>query len=110
MDVIVAEAKFSKAPVAAYASSSDAMLMAAKAAVTKIEHGYEKGKDDQAFRIMRDNATIFVPTLSALELFYPRNGVFEMILKQTKDVYEEGVKLACGGNTGPFAHGDNAHD
>lgn len=113
MDAIVAEAGFArvKAPVAADAGCLDGVLMAAKAAVTTIEHGYEKRKDDQAFRIMRDNATIFVPTLSALELFYPRNGGFETILKQTKNTYEKGVKLAYGRDTGPFAHGrDNTHE
>jgi len=110
MDAIVAEAKFARAPVAAHAGGPDGVLMAAKAGVTTIEHGYEKNKDDQAFRIMRDNATIFVPTLSVLELFYPRNGAFETILEQTKEAYEEDVKLACGGDTGPFAHGDNAHE
>lgn len=80
--------------------------MAAKAAVMVIKHVYEKSKDDQASRIMRDNATTFVPTLSTLELFNLRNVAFETILKQTKDAYEEGVKYVCGGDTGPFAHGD----
>lgn len=110
MDAIVAEAKMAKAPVAAHACCPEGILMAAKAGVTSIEHGYEKSEDDQGFRVMRENGTIFVPTLSVLELFYPRNGAFETILKQTKDAFEEDVKLACGGDTGPFAHGDNARE
>lgn len=110
IDAIVSEAKMAKAPVAAHASCPEGVLMAAKAGVTTIEHGYEKSDDDQGFRVMRENGTIFVPTLAVLELFYPRDGPFEKILKQTKDAFEEDVKLACGGDTGPFAHGDNARE
>lgn len=110
IDAIVAEAKAAKAPVAAHASRPEGVLMAAKAGVTTIEHGYEKSEDDQGFRVMRENGTIFVPTLAVLELFYPRDGAFEKILKQTKDAFEEDVKLACGGDTGPYAHGENAHE
>ena len=99
-----------RAPVAGHAGCPDGVLIAAKASVTTIEHGYEKIKDDQVFGIMKENATIFVPTLSALEFFYPRNGAFETILHQTKDAYEEDVKLACGGDNGPFAHGDNVRE
>lgn len=29
-------------------------------------------------------------------------------LKRTKKAFEVGIKVACGGDTGPFDHGDNA--
>jgi len=110
MDAIVAEAKMVKAPVASHACTPEGVLMAAKAGVTTIEHGYETLEDDYAFRLMKKNGTIFVPTLSVLELFYPRKGGFDNILRQTRNAFNKGVKLACGGDTGPFPHGDNARE
>ena len=33
-----------------------------------------------------------------------------MLKQQINDVYEEDVKLACGEDTGPFAHEGNVHE
>ena len=32
------------------------------------------------------------------------------ILAQVKEAHDQGIKLACGGDTGAFAHGDNARE
>ena len=106
MDAIVAEAKVARAPVAAHASSAEAVAMAAKAGVTSIEHGFESMKGTDAMREMKNNGTIFVPTLAVVELFIN----IKPVLAQVKEAFEYGIKLAAGGDTGAFAHGDNARE
>lgn len=104
MDAIVAEARSARAPVAAHATAAEAVIMAARAGVTTVEHGFERSS--AALEALRENGTIFVPTLAVAELFVPMAS----ILAHTKEAFEGGVKLACGGDTGPFAHGDNARE
>lgn len=106
MNAIVAEAKTARAPVAAHASSAEAITMAAKAGVTTIEHGFESLQGTDAIQSMKDNGTIFVPTLAVVELFTD----IKPVLAQVKEAFDRGVKLACGGDTGAFAHGDNARE
>jgi len=104
MNAIVAEAKAARAPVAAHAQSAASAIMAAKAGVTTIEHGVEES--DEAIEMMKQHGTIFVPTLAVQELFRPKSEYFI----QTKKAYAAGVKLACGGDTGAFPHGENARE
>ncbi|KAJ9223743.1 hypothetical protein DTO027B5_6004 [Paecilomyces variotii] len=106
MDTIVAEARNSNCPVAAHASSAKAVIMAAKAGVTTIEHGYEPSRE--ALQAMKEAGTIFVPTLAVFEQQLPER--IEVILAHAKEAWEAGVKLACGGDTGAFSHGDNARE
>ncbi|KAI1188414.1 hypothetical protein F5B17DRAFT_395832 [Nemania serpens] len=116
MDAIVAEAKMSRAPIAAHAESPEAVIMAAKAGVTSIEHGGIPS--DEALDAMEENNTIFVPTLSVYDQElrsgnnHPEsvNVEFQQILAHTKAAHEKGIKLACGGDTGAFAHGENARE
>ncbi|TKA76424.1 hypothetical protein B0A55_05197 [Friedmanniomyces simplex] len=109
MDAIVAEAKTARAPVAAHASTAEAVTMAAKAGVTTVEHGFLSMEGSEAMQTMREKGTIFVPTLAVLELFASKNAMKD-VLAQVKKAYDTGVKLACGGDTGTFAHGDNARE
>ncbi|KAL1969666.1 hypothetical protein VTN77DRAFT_8219 [Rasamsonia byssochlamydoides] len=106
MNAIVAEADVANCPVAAHASSPEAVIMAAKAGVTTIEHGSEPS--DEALQAMKEAGTIFVPTLAVLEQMAPHE--MGKILAHTKKAWEMGIKLACGGDTGAFAHGDNARE
>ncbi|GAB7354474.1 hypothetical protein MBLNU459_g4949t1 [Dothideomycetes sp. NU459] len=111
MDAIVAEARVQRAPVAAHATEPAAVIMAARAGVTTVEHGYVPS--DEALRVMKDMGTIFVPTNAVVELFLDQIGgeeFFERVLAHTKKAWELGVRLACGGDTGAFAHGDNARE
>ena len=101
---MVAEAKSANAPITAHASGAAAVIMAAKADVTTIEHGYESS--DEALQAMKDSGVTFVPTLAGLEIFLP----MKEILVCTKKTSDFGVKLACGGDTGAFAHSDNARE
>ena len=106
MDAIVSEARVGRAPVAAHASTAEGVAMAARAGVTSVEHGFESFEGTEAIRTMKENGTIFVPTLAVIEKYLP----LEPILAQTKAVFDASVKLACGGDTGAFPHGDNARE
>jgi imidazolonepropionase-like amidohydrolase len=101
---MVEEAKTADCPVAAHCMSSAAVMMAAKAGVTTVEHGFEPSED--ALRAMKMAGAIYVPTLAVYELFYP----MDQALRRTKKAFDEGIKIACGGDTGAFAHGDNARE
>lgn len=106
MDAIVAEAKVNRAPVAAHAATAEGVTMAAKAGVTTVEHGFESMEGTQAIAAMAANHTIFVPTLAVAELYLD----MQPVLKQVKRAFNHGIKLACGGDTGPFPHGENARE
>lgn len=110
MDAIVAEGRRAGAPVAAHAIEEEAVVMAAKAGVTSVEHGFNVGK--KGLRMMKENGTIFVPTLTVAELYKDEVGseVWDRVLGQVKDAHGMGIKLAAGGDTGPFAHGDNVRE
>lgn len=106
MNEIVKEARNSNAPIAAHTASPAAVIAAAKVGVTTIEHGYEPS--DEALIAMKDAGTIFVPTLAVCELFFKES--MKDILAHTKKAFDMGIKLACGGDTGAFAHGENARE
>ncbi|KAE8451756.1 hypothetical protein EG329_003213 [Mollisiaceae sp. DMI_Dod_QoI] len=114
MNEMVAEARRGKAPIVAHAQAPEAVIMAAKAGVTSIEHGYMPS--GEALQAMKENNTIFVPTLSVFDSEIRGKGgkdserTFRAILDHTKAAYDQGIKLACGGDTGAIAHGDNARE
>ncbi|KAI1155263.1 hypothetical protein F4825DRAFT_68641 [Nemania diffusa] len=116
MDAMVAEARASRAPIAAHAESPEAVIMAATAGVTSVEHGGIPS--DEALGAMKEHNTIFVPTLSVYDQElrrgdnYSESGdrEFQQLLAHTKAAFEKGVKLACGGDTGAFAHGENVRE
>jgi imidazolonepropionase-like amidohydrolase len=110
MDTMVVEAKISGVPIAAHATTTEAVVMAAKAGVTTVEHGNESlSPNNDALKVMQKYGTIYVPTLSVMEIFLPRSSIVRL-LANTKTAYEMGVKLACGGDTGAFNHGENARE
>ncbi|THV54896.1 hypothetical protein BGAL_0018g00520 [Botrytis galanthina] len=109
MDVMVAEAKRAGVPVASHASSEEAVIMAAKAGVTSVEHGLMPS--EKALQVMKDMGTIYVPTLSVVELEANDGGRAIAVCKEhAKRAWEIGVKLATGCDTGPFPHGENARE
>ncbi|KAI1419327.1 hypothetical protein F5Y12DRAFT_789164 [Xylaria sp. FL1777] len=116
MEAMVAEARASRAPIAAHAASPEAVIMAAKAGVTTIEHGGIPS--DEALEAMKENKTIFLPTLAVYDEQLRRRGnysegaerEFQQLLAHTKAAYDKGIKLACGGDTGAFPHGENIRE
>jgi len=61
------------------------------------------------FIAMRDNHTIFVPTLAILEKLQPADR-FANICSNVKRAHDLGVRIACGGDMGTFSHGENARE
>jgi imidazolonepropionase-like amidohydrolase len=106
MDMIVKEAKLASLPVAAHAGSLTAAMMAVKAGATSIEHGFES--TDELFEEMKQRGCIFVPTLAAADMLN-KNGIKDL-LARTKRAYDMGVRLAAGGDTGVFSHGESARE
>lgn len=57
---------------------------------------------------MKEKGTLFIPTLAVCEVLHKKR--FSEILEQTKLAYDIGVRLACGGDTGTYPHGDNSRE
>ena len=57
-------------------------------------------------KALKENGTILVPTLAVVELYID----VKPVQAQVKEAYDYGIKLAAGGDTGAFAHGDNARE
>lgn len=113
MDAMVAEARLGNAPIAAHAQSAEGVIMAARAGVTSIEHGMTLS--DEALEAMKKHDILFVPTLSVFEASKGSFGdepeqVFRGILQRTKNAFDRGIRLACGGDTGAIAHGENVRE
>ncbi|KAL2822241.1 hypothetical protein BDW59DRAFT_180911 [Aspergillus cavernicola] len=106
MDMIVQEAKLAKCPVACHAGTIEGALCAVRAGVETIEHGYFAS--EALFGLMREKGTLFVPTLAVCEILHSKR--FKEIMGQTKLAYDMGVRLACGGDTGTYPHGENARE
>ncbi|KAM0812999.1 putative Amidohydrolase-related domain-containing protein [Seiridium cardinale] len=106
MDMIVKEAQLADLPVAAHAGGLKAALMAVKAGVTSIEHGFEA--PDELLELMKSRGCIWVPTLAAAESL---NGtMMKNLLAQAKRAHSFGVRMAAGGDTGVFSHGRGARE
>ncbi|ORY32281.1 hypothetical protein BCR39DRAFT_479075 [Naematelia encephala] len=110
MNAIVEEAHRARAPVAAHAIEGEAIIMASRAGVTSIEHGYLATPD--AIKAMKENNVIYVPTLSVLEVEKGTIGDegIAFAKKKVKAAYDAGVRLACGGDTGASPHGQNIRE
>jgi imidazolonepropionase-like amidohydrolase len=106
INATVSEAKAAQCPVAAHAGSDAAVIMAANAGVLTIEHGNEA--DHGGLAAMKANKVIFVPTLAAIEAIF-RDGL-PKCMQLTKRAYQMGIKLATGGDTGAFSHGENVRE
>ena len=109
MNALVEEAERADCPVAAHCGSNQAVVMAAKAGVLSIEHA--NNANEETLSVMKEHGCIFVPTLAVMELSLPGNKEkMAQILRSTKRAWELGLELACGGDTGTFAHGENARE
>ena len=84
------------------------MIRAAKAGVTTIEHGLEG--NDAALQAMKENGTIFVPTLSVMETALKGTKEFRTVLDFLFQAHKMGIKIAAGGDTGAFPHGENIRE
>ncbi|KAH8885272.1 hypothetical protein GQ53DRAFT_660031 [Thozetella sp. PMI_491] len=106
MNMIVQEAALAGAPVSAHCCTLEGALAAIEAGVNTLEHAYFVSED--MLRLMAEKHIIMVPTLAIAEKLHARR--FDEILKQVKRAHELGVRLACGGDTGTYPHGDNVRE
>lgn len=83
--------------------------------VDSVEHGYNVGdvsrltNNEDGER--DDIPTFWIPTLSVCYTLGQKTGVWQRAastFKQAIKATSLNVRMACGGDTGPFPHGDNA--
>ena len=107
MGEIVREAERGDADVAAHCMLDESVVQACRAGVRSVEHAALMG--EEAMGEMVRTKTIWVPTLSVFELFGSQE-VVTRCLANVKRGWEMGVRIATGGDTGAFAHGDNVRE
>ena len=108
--------------VAAHAIGTSGITAAIKAGIDSIEHGFLI--DDEALKLMRERGTYLVPTIYVAEYVVnegAQHGVPEDRIakgralleernKRYKKVFNSGVKIVFGTDTGPFPFKDNAKE
>ncbi|MCP3144666.1 metal-dependent hydrolase family protein [Pyxidicoccus xibeiensis] len=118
MKLIVDTAKGSGRPVGVHASTPEGMRRAVLAGAESIEHG-----DDgtpEVFRLMAQRGVFFCPTLAAGDsmLQYrgwkrgvdPEPASLQAKRASFKAAVAAGVPMCVGGDSGVFAHGENARE
>ncbi|KIJ04680.1 hypothetical protein PAXINDRAFT_159296, partial [Paxillus involutus ATCC 200175] len=103
--------------VAAHATNNDTIIQLVQLSVDSIEHGYDIASNISAepsarepLRTLAQSNTKWVPSLAA---YFTMNrgsgGPWERAAQSFQATLEEGLdNISCGGDTGAFAHGDNA--
>ncbi|EJD03492.1 uncharacterized protein FOMMEDRAFT_166890 [Fomitiporia mediterranea MF3/22] len=92
--------------IAAHASTAPAISTVVKLGVDTVEHG--DGVDDMAlFARMAQHGVTWVPTLAAYHTL-GKADVWARACATFQAALATDVKIACGGDTGVFRHGDNA--
>ncbi|KZT44304.1 hypothetical protein SISSUDRAFT_1012401 [Sistotremastrum suecicum HHB10207 ss-3] len=109
LSVIISTAHSLGVKVAAHASIAEIIKELIALGVDSIEHGYLM--DDEALRALQGSKTVWNPTLAAY-YSHPSNTSGER-WKQCRETFQKalnmgGINFACGGDTGVFAHGQNA--
>lgn len=106
MQTIVREAYLARAPVACHAKTWEGIKMAVEAGVLTIEHG--NWVDEELLQLMKRKGTIFVPTLAISERLQAHH--IDKLKSSVKRAHEIGVRLAVGGDTGTFPHGQGIRE
>ena len=109
--------------VAAHAHGAEGMKRAIRAGVTTIEHGTYM--DEEAFELMKEHGTWFVPTISAgnfvaekaavpgyfPEIIRPKAAAIGPVIQETfAKAHRAGVPIAFGTDCGVCPHGSNAQE
>lgn len=109
-------AKRQNQPVAAHAQGAEGIKEGLRGGVTSIEHGY--GIDDEGIRLMLENDTYLVPTLSSAlrvpdpklvpPFLYKKKVRWSSIARErVAEAIKAGVKVALGTDAGICPHGVN---
>ena len=103
--------------VAAHAATAEGMRRAAEAGVDTIEHGDEG--TPAVFALMKAKGIAYCPTLAATDAIAryrgwngasPEPAAITAKRASFAAALKSGVTLCAGGDTGVFAHGDNARE
>lgn len=109
--------------VAAHAHGAEGMKRAIRAGVATIEHGTYM--DEEAFELMKEHGTYFVPTISAgnfvaekaavpgyfPEIIRPKAAAIGPVIQETfAKAHRAGVPIAFGTDCGVCPHGSNAQE
>ena len=117
LDAIVDEAHTAGLPVAAHASTDEAIRRAVRAGVATIEHGYHASIETLA--LMRQEGVVLCPTLAASDAISRYRGWQgdepepQRVLDARsllRRALEARVTIACGSDVGVFAHGENVRE
>lgn len=122
LKALVEEANKLDRKVAAHAHGTEGIKLAVRAGVTSIEHG--SFLDEEGVRLMKEQGTFLVPTLSAAETVEraAKNGVLKglraekalaaaaAIRRSIKMAVANKVQIALGTDAGVVPHGANAHE
>ncbi|OQV03846.1 hypothetical protein CLAIMM_08834 [Cladophialophora immunda] len=106
MNTIVDEAELADCPVSAHCATNAAVMAAVSAGALSVEHAFYT--DDETLLHIKKHNAILVPTLAVCERLHKLK--FPEVLKRTYRAWELGVRLACGGDTGTYPHGENARE
>lgn len=117
LTAIVDEAQSAGLPVAAHASTDEAIRRSIEAGVRTIEHGTQASPATLA--LMAELDVVLCPTLAAGEAISIYRGwqggdpePLRIVQARAliRNALEAGTPLACGSDAGVFAHGDNARE
>lgn len=115
LKLIVETAASSGRPTVAHAATDEGMRRAVLAGVETIEHG--DGGSEGVFELMAANGVALCPTLGAVEAITRYQGwdgqpPFPDRLNTKRQMFrralDAGVTMCVGGDSGVFAHGENA--
>lgn len=107
MVAIVEEARLARLPVVAHTGTLEGAMMAVRAGVTSLEHVNESS--DELFEEMKKRGVIYVPTLAVFDLGLPK-AEFKQVQARVKRAFDLGVRMAAGGDTGTFPHGEGVRE
>ncbi|KAL1951721.1 hypothetical protein VTO73DRAFT_870 [Trametes versicolor] len=112
LQVLIGTARQLGVKVAAHAQKWRTELLPENGGVDTLEHGNDLGAGDAVIDAVKRSRIIWVPTLS---VFYSTDtekapgGRWDRAANNFRRALAKGVtNIACGGDTGPFPHGDNA--
>lgn len=117
LEAIVDEARSAGIPVAAHASTDEAIARAVEAGVRTIEHG--TGASMEVLELMRAHGVVLCPTLTASESMArysgwkagePEHARIRASRAMFARALAAGVTIGCGSDVGVFAHGENARE
>jgi imidazolonepropionase-like amidohydrolase len=118
LNLIVQVARSGGRPVAAHASSPEAMRRAVLAGVESIEHG--DGGTPEVFRLMAERGVALCPTLAAADAVTQYAGWRKDVdpepqrirLKRAsfRAALDAGTPICFGGDVGVYPHGDNVRE